>query len=94
VTDLSDDAYMQVQDSVQFVANLLLDPGSPGRVGLGEDALDLFIQRADRALSLGPIIHPSEFQTGAGKLQEALAHARALRTAREAILKSIARTVA
>jgi hypothetical protein len=52
----------------------------------GGDRLDDFIERAERSMALGPIPHPSEFQVGAERLGEVLAHAHALRRARNAII--------
>jgi hypothetical protein len=87
-TTIADDAYVQVQGIVELLSRLLLDPKS----GLGKPSLDLFIERADRSLAVGPILHPSEFQAGAEKLQEVLAYARALKTARDAIEKASSRS--
>lgn len=78
---IADDAYIRVQEMIQMVSRLLLDP----KLGLGEPSLDLFIERAERAQDLGPILHPSEWTAGTDKLRQVLTCARALRTARDAI---------
>lgn len=78
---IEDDAYIACQKAIEIVSRLLLDP----KGGLGAPTLDLFIERAERAMSVGPILHPSEFRAGADKLTEVLACARALRDARDKI---------
>jgi len=70
--------YIEAQGTVGMISGLLLDP----EVGA---ELDLLIKTAQRALAVGSVLHPSAFREGAEKLQEALSHALALRTAREQI---------
>lgn len=77
---ITDEAYLETQRAIQMVSGLLVGP-------LFAD-IDGLIDRADEALALGPILHPSEFQRAAGKLQTVIASARALRTARNLIAKA------
>jgi len=81
---IEDNAYVQVQQFIETVSRLLLDP----KLGLGAPTLDLFIERAERSMAVGPVLHPSEFRVGADKLTEVLACAHALREAREKIAKA------
>lgn len=82
---ISDEGYESVQRMIQAVAQTLIDPKS----GLGKPSLDLFIERAEQSQGLGPILHPSEWRDGTDQLGQVLAHARALRTARNAILEAV-----
>lgn len=75
---IADVGYIECQATIQTLAALIAT--SPAL----ED-LDEFITRANRALGVGPVFHPSEFRAGADKLTEVLAHACALRTARKLI---------
>lgn len=81
---ISDADYLATQETIAAVSRVLVDPGD-----LGAPTLDLFIERAERSLSLGPILHPSEFRAGADKLHEVLACACALRDARDRIAKAV-----
>jgi hypothetical protein len=83
-TAIDDGAYIVTQRLVEGFACILVDP----QTGLGRP-LDLFIERAQRAQDLGPTLHPSEWRDGTDKLREILTHARALRTARDAIIESM-----
>lgn len=83
---IADDAYDETQNMIELVCGVLLDP----KGGLGAPALDLFIERAERSLAVGPILHPSEYRAGAEKLEEVVACARALREARDKIAKAAA----
>jgi hypothetical protein len=82
---IADDAYERIQSMLGTVSQLLLDP----KLGFGKPSLDLFIERAERAESLGPVLHPSEFQIGADKLRLVLVCARAIRDARDQIAKEL-----
>lgn len=74
-------AYRRQQDNIQLVANLL--------VGDLFDDLDELILMAERSLSVGPVLHPSEFLAGAGAVLAVIADARALQAARSAIRKRL-----
>lgn len=78
---ISDQRYVEVQAAVGVVASMLI----------GDAFADLgdFIERADRAQGLGPILLPSEWRAASDKLDEVLVHARALRDARHRILKAV-----
>jgi hypothetical protein len=83
---MADDSYRKAQQSIETVCRLLFDPRC-----LGEPVLDMFIERAEEAQALGPILYPSEFRAGADKLSEVLDHARALREAAAKIKNTTAR---
>lgn len=75
VSSIDDATYIGTQQLVEMISRALLSI----------DTLDAFIARADRAMALGPLLHPSEFQRGAEKLHQVLDCARALRDARARI---------
>jgi hypothetical protein len=82
---IEDDAYIKAQNTIEAISQMLLDP----KWGLGAPTLDLFIERADRAMGAGPVLHPSEYRAGADKLHEVLACAHALRNARDVIARLV-----
>jgi hypothetical protein len=78
---LADERYIGAQETVQIISSMLVNPDFTGR-------LDELIDRAERSMAVGPILHPCEFRAGADKLTEVLACATALRDARVRIAKA------
>lgn len=76
---ITDEQYTATQLLIQSIAGLLHN----------WDALDLFIERLERACAIGPVLHPSEFRAAGDKPLLVLTHARALRQARDKIRETL-----
>lgn len=75
---ISDEDYKDMQASISIATAVL--------AGIDGDRLDAFIERADRAMGIGPILHPTEWREAADQLELILSHARTLRAARVAVV--------
>lgn len=67
---LSNSEYIAMQSRLELIAGLA--------VSTDPHTLDLFIQQAERATSLGPLLDPSLYMLGGEKLRGVITHARAL----------------
>lgn len=79
------DQHLAVQNRIQLFASAALE--------LFTDAeLDEFLERCDRADTLGPLLDPTAWMAGKSKLDEVVAHARAVVALRKAIRKTVPAT--
>jgi hypothetical protein len=79
---ISDNTYAETQVQIQTFSRILLS--------IDPVTLEQFVRRADRASAVGPVLYPTEYREAAGKLDEVLACARALRDARSRIAQAAA----
>ena len=67
---LADTEYQTIQDQLQLITGLAAD--------IDPEALQRFIDRADRSDAIGPVLYPSEWMRGHDRLRDVIDSARAL----------------